>query len=176
MSNLLICSVLGPHTPEVVPELARLATECQCGVIDMRTSILGGDLVVGMLLTGHWNALAKFEMQSAALATRLDLTLHCRRTKKQQLAQASLPYSVQIFSTDNVNLISDVTAFFVQQGIIIQELFANTYAAHQTEGMVTVLNLAIAIPSTIHVNALRDQFQMLCDECNLDGIMEPIKN
>ncbi|QGX41486.1 glycine cleavage system protein R [Permianibacter aggregans] len=176
MSSLLVCSALGPHSPEVVPEFARLATECQCTIIDMRVSVLGRDIVLGILLTGHWNALAKFEMQSATLANRLELVFNTRRTQATQLPDASLPYSVQIFSSDNVNLISDVTSFFVQQGVAIQELFANTYQAHQTGGTVSVLNLAIAIPASTHLNALRDQFQMLCDECNLDGIMEPIKS
>jgi len=142
----------------------------------MRVSVLGRDVVVGLLLTGHWNALAKFELQSASLANRLELTFNTRRTQTPQLPAAALPYSVQIFSSDSVNLISDVTSFFVQQGVMIQELFANTYQAHQTGGSVTVLNLAVAIPASTHLNALRDQFQMLCDECNLDGIMEPIKN
>lgn len=176
MANLLICSALGPNKSEILGELAVLATESQCKIADMRASALGEEMCVCFVLSGHWNALAKFEHQIQALAPKLDLQVHIKRSKIQQHSEALLPYTVQIFTGESSSLISDVTTFFIQQGIVIQELFSNTYAAHQTDATVTVLNLAIGIPAQHQINAVRDAFQILCDECNLDGILEPIKN
>jgi glycine cleavage system transcriptional repressor len=176
MANLLVCTAQGAFQPKLIPEISRAATECQCNILDMRSSLLAEELSVSFVLSGHWNALAKFEHNAGNIASRLGLAIQVNRSKKQQLPGAHLPYSVQIFAGGNETLITDVTAFFIDQGIIIQELFANTYQAHQTDSPATVLNLAIAIPADVPVNLVRDSFQMLCDECNMDGILEPIKN
>jgi glycine cleavage system transcriptional repressor len=37
------------------------------------------------------------------------------------------------------------------------------------------VQMAVNIPSTVHIAQLRDEFHELCDRLNLDAIIEPAK-
>ena len=37
------------------------------------------------------------------------------------------------------------------------------------------VQMAVNVPSSVHVSQLRDEFLELCDRLNLDAILEPVK-
>ncbi len=176
MQNLLAVSVLGTYSPGATTDIARLAADCSCNIVDARISVMGGETAMMLLLAGTWNALAKFEHALPALSNRLHLQIQLKRTSKPAEPVQALPYSVQIVALDQPGIVRDVSQFFLDNGVTLQDVYLNTYVAPQTGANMTVLNMALAIPGEVHLNALRDQFQLLCDDLNLDGIMEPLKN
>lgn len=175
MQNLLAVSALGPHVPTATTDIAKLAADCNCNILDARITLLGTETAMLLLLAGTWNALAKFEHALPALAGRLQLSIQMRRTNSRDTQTQALPYSVQIVAFDTPGILRDISQFFLDQGVTLQDIYSNTYAAPQTGAAMIVINIALNIPADVHINGLRDQFQLLCDDLNLDGIMEPIK-
>ncbi len=176
MQNLLAISALGPQQPGVANDLAKMAADCACNILDCRMTVLGSEIAVSMLLSGNWNALAKFEHALPAAAARLQLQTLVRRTSGRENTSHSLPYSVQIVALDSPGILRDISQFFLDQGIAIQDLYCNTGPAPQTGAPMLIINLAINVPGDVHIAALRDQFLILCDDLNLDAVMEPLKS
>ena len=42
-------------------------------------------------------------------------------------------------------------------------------------GLDITLHMSLAIPASTHIATLREDFMILCDELNLDAVLEPIK-
>ncbi|MFZ5842742.1 MAG: glycine cleavage system protein R [Pseudomonadota bacterium] len=175
MQNLLAVSVLGPYVPTATTDIAKLAADCNCNILDARITMLGNESAMLLLLAGTWNALAKFEHALPVLSQRLQLSVNMRRTTGREQPSQALPYSVQIVALDTPGILRDISQFFLDQGVTLQDIYSNTYAAPQTGAAMIVINIALNIPGNVHINGLRDQFQLLCDDLNLDGILEPIK-
>lgn len=175
MQNLLVVSVLGSQQATTANELVRLIADCQCNILDARASLLAGEYSGSFLLAGNWNALAKFEHALPALATKLQLQTALKRISEIAPMEESLPYSVQIVGHDEAGILKEITQFFAVQGVVIQELYSNVYGSPHTGSATLVFNLTIHVPKRVAIALLRDQFLTLCDELNLDAVLEPIK-
>ena len=54
-------------------------------------------------------------------------------------------------------------------------LISTTLFAQQTGAPMVSLHMSLAIPASTHIATLREDFMILCDELNLDAVLEPIK-
>ncbi len=57
--NYLVVTAIGQDHPGIVRSFTKTITEHDCNIEDSRMSILGGEFAMILLLSGHWNAIAK---------------------------------------------------------------------------------------------------------------------
>ena len=57
----------------------------------------------------------------------------------------------------------------------IADVATRSYAAAHTGAPMFAVQMAVNVPSSIHVAQLREEFLELCDRLNLDAILEPVK-
>jgi glycine cleavage system transcriptional repressor len=170
---LLVATVPQP-TAALLP-LTRRVSECGCSVLEARVSCLGQEVVVALLVSGPWDAMAKLESAVARLQREDDLEVQIRRTTAREPQTGLMPYTVEVVAADRPGVLVQLTEFFASRGIAIEQLASSRYRAMQTGAEMFSAQVTIGIPAKTHIAALRDDFLEFCDAQNLDAIMDPMK-
>ncbi len=175
MKNYLVISALAEDRTGLVNEIARTAFECECSIEDSRMTVLGSQFAAIVLVRGNWRTLAKLEMQLKRLEGSLGLSLQCRRAEAGKRHQDLLPYAIEVIAMEQPGIVHHLANFFATRAINIEDLVTRSYSAPHTGTPMFSVNLAVGIPASMHVAMLREEFMDLCDDLNLDAVMEPIK-
>lgn len=168
-------SALGEDRPGIVNKFTQAIHESGANIADSRMTILGGEFAILLLVSAPWNAIAKLEDHIPALAKTLDLTASCKRTSARKDAPEQLPYHVEVIAIDTPGIVYRVSDFFSSQGCNIQDLQTSRYLAAHTGAPLFSMHMTLNLPRDKPISQMREQFFSLCDELNLDGIIEPIK-
>jgi glycine cleavage system transcriptional repressor len=84
-------------------------------------------------------------------------------------------YSVDVVCLDQPGVLHALAGFFAVRGIDIGDISTRAYNAAHTGAPMFSLYMAVFLPTQVHIAALREEFMDLCDQLNLDAILEPIK-
>ena len=176
MNKLLAVSALGPDGPAVVQDLASAVLESGCNILESRISRLGSEIAIQLLVAGNWRTIARLEELLGPTGTELglDITRHAA-TEAVEATEGALPYAVDLLSLDQPGIVFRLVRFLTQRKVRITELSTMTYVAQQTGAPMVSLHMSLAIPASTHIATLREDFMILCDELNLDAVLEPIK-
>lgn len=136
---------------------------------------LGSELAIIMLISGHWNAIVKIENALPRLANKLELNIQNKRTTLREKTQDMIPYGVEVVAVDLPGVIKDVTNFFFQRGIGIEDLYTIAYPAPHTGTPMSSLHMIVGVQTDTAIATLRGEFMDLCDDLNLDAMLAPIK-
>ncbi|MBK9187139.1 MAG: glycine cleavage system protein R [Moraxellaceae bacterium] len=85
-----------------------------------------------VMLSGTWDAIAKFESQVHQLEERLHLSVITKRTQARTPQRESLPYRIDVVALDNPGIVHEIANFFASQHMNIESLETSTYAAPHT--------------------------------------------
>ncbi len=175
MQSYLVISALGKDHPGIVSELAQAILDCGASINDSRMARLGGEFAIIMLLSGHWNAIAKIETVLPRLGEQLDLTIQSQRTTQRTAPSNLVPYGVEVVSMDHPGIVHDVADFFAKRGINIEDLYTSTYLAPHTGTPMFSLHMTVGVPSDTAIATLRGEFMDFCDDLNIDAMLAPVK-
>ncbi len=174
MENLIVL-FLAPNAKVVVDDLIYLAAKSACHIEESRLVMLGNEMSGIMRITGSWNAIAKMEDVLHTLKTKSNWWLEVKRSPLLKLDSDHLPYVVQTVSMNKPAIMNELTHFFTGQEIQITDLQTDTFKTSYTDTKMLALVMRVQVPATINISDLRERFMVLCDELNVDGILEPEK-
>ena len=120
MDNHLVLAALGADKTGIVDEIARSASESKCNIADSRMVVMGQEFSLIMMVSGTWDAIAKFETQVPMLERRLNLSIITKRTAQREPQRESMPYNVDVIALDNPGIVHEIANFFASQGINIE--------------------------------------------------------
>ena len=86
-----------------------------------------------------------------------------------------LPYAVEVIALNRIGIVGDVTAFFAERDINIEDLYTSRYQAPHTQTPMFALHLTVGIPGELSIAVVRGEFMDFCDELNVDAMMVPVK-
>lgn len=175
MKQHLAISAIGSDRTGMVHDLTRIVADCGGSISESRMTALGAEFAMLLLVSGNWHALARLETELNKLAETGNLSLQLRRTEPRTARSDLLPYSVDVVCLDQTGIVSRLSGFFSSRGIDIAELSTRSYAAAHTGAPMFAVQMIINVPSRIHLSTLREEFLELCDQLNLDAILEPVK-
>jgi len=175
MKQHLAISAIGSDRTGMVHDLTRIVADCGCSISESRMTALGAEFAMLLLVSGNWHALARLETELNKLAESGNLSLQLRRTEPRTARSDLLPYSVDVVCLDQTGIVSRLSGFFSSRGIDIAELSTRSYAAAHTGAPMFAVQMIVNVPSRIHLSTLREEFLELCDQLNLDAILEPVK-
>lgn len=175
MQNYLVVSVLGADRPGIANQLSTLASEHNCNIVDSRMAVLGGEFAVIMMLEGSWSSIAKFENAISTLEQKHGLLTLVKRTEMPKNKSNLMPYGIQVVALDTPGIIKEISTFFSNRSINIENLQTDTYKAPHTAAPMLVINMTVNISISMHIADLREDFTIFCDDLNLDATMEPLK-
>jgi glycine cleavage system transcriptional repressor len=87
-----------------------------------------------------------------------------------------LSYTVDVVALNQPGIVSKLSSFFSARSINIHDMATNAYKAAHTASPMFSVRMIIDVPSHVQISQLREDFLDLCDEDNLDGVMEPLKS
>jgi len=175
MLHNLVITALGKHTPQVAMQFNKAITDAQCNISESRMTTLGNEFAALMMISGTWNAIAKFENLVPKLEKQLNITINIRRTDAFQPATELMPYAIDVVCCNREGVVYELVKFFTDNDIHIQEIYTSSYQANHTGTSMFSLHLTIHIPTQHSLATLRGEFMEFCDRMNLDAIMEPVK-
>lgn len=174
--QFIVISALGSDRTGLVFDLTRVVLDCAGNIVDSRMSALGSEFAMLLLVSGNWHTLAKLETELKKLSDATGITTSVRKTEQRGLRKDVVTYSVDVVSLDQPGIVHQLAGFFSSRGIDIAELSTRSYAAAHTGAPMFSVQLVVHIPAKIHIAALREEFMDLCDQMNLDAILEPLKS
>lgn len=175
MDEHLVISALGADKPGIINELSRQTLNEECNILDTRMSVLGDAFALLMMISGPKAALASLKRRLADTASTLGLTITFQDTQQKPHQEPALPYQALIIAIDNLGIVHDITSFFSDKLINIEEMHTETYAAPHTGTRMFSLSVEIRVPGGLNISKLKEEFASFCDELNLDASIEPCK-
>lgn len=173
MQTHLVISAIAPNNKGIANEITSMVADCGCNIIQSKMKSLGSTFSLIILAAGEWNAIAKLEHVLPKKAPALQMTTMMQRTELEA-SKSELPYRVKIFALDNPGISKDITSFFTEKGIQIQEMSSNSYPAQHTGAIVGAIKLTVGVPTTMSVAKMKESFMQFCEKANLDGSISPI--
>jgi len=174
--QFIVVSALGSDRTGLIYDLTRIVLDCGGNFVDSRMSAFGNEFAMLLLVSGNWHTIAKLENELKKLSEAGDITISTRRTGQRPLRKDALTYSVDVVALDQPGIVHHLAGFFSSRGIDISDLSTRSYAAAHTGAPMFSVQMIVHIPARIHIAALREEFMDLCDQLNLDAILEPLKS
>ncbi len=171
-SKQLVISAIGSDRPGIVNELSQLIVQNNGNIDDSRMTVLGGEFAIILLISATAGELDKIEQILNQQAASLKLNIISKRTTDDALPEKRMPYIVEVLAMDNPGIVYKLADFFSSQDINIQSMQTDRYPAPHTGTQMFAIEMVIAVPQTIIINDLREDFLDLCDDMNLDASIE----
>ena len=175
----LAITVLGNHQINFIGEILPVVRDCNCNILEIRSSHLGQSAAAYLLIQGNWNQIAKFENTLDNIQKRLAIKIHTLRPdqkdKDKDKGKDCIPYSLETISLDKDSVVESITTFLFDRDITIEEITGSSYQAPYIQSAVFSTKFVILIPPQLPLLSLREEFLDFCDELNIDAILEPIK-
>lgn len=166
-------AALGTKNSSLLDNICSLISKNKCNIESVRAALLGNDPALLILIAGNWDRIARVETGIKNLAKKNEFNYLLERTKPEKPKSDSLPYTAQIIALDQPGILNEICQFFSKQDIVITDLNATTYPTSQSKNPMGFTNISLAVPADINISNLREQFMILCEAMNVDGILEP---
>jgi len=176
MTQLIVLSAIGTDRAGVVNDISKVILECGGNIEESRMTALGSEFAVLMLITGNWHTLTKLKSALDKLQGSGDLEISLRKTGLRTDRRDCMPYAVDVVALDQPGIVFHLASFFAVRNIEIADLATRRYAAAHTGAPMFAVQISVDVPSSISVSQLRDEFLELCEQLNLDSILEPVKS
>ncbi|HVV68948.1 MAG TPA: ACT domain-containing protein [Gammaproteobacteria bacterium] len=164
-----------PNQQLVIKQLVYLIAKNQCHIEESRFAFLGGEFAGVLRIAGNWNSIAKLEAALNNISPEHLIKIEVKRSETAKIEGKFLPYMAQVIALDTPSLVYEITHFFSDQSIQIIDLQTDPFKTNHANTMMLTLSMRINVPAHINIADLREQFMVLCDELNVDGILEPEK-
>jgi glycine cleavage system transcriptional repressor len=175
MSQLIVISAIGTDRTGVVQDLTKVVLACGGNIEESRMTTLGSEFAMLLLVSGNWHTLSRLEQGLDKLCKDGRLTVSVRKTDAKPVEEDRMPYAVDVVALDQQGIVFNLANFFASRDIEIADVATRSYAAAHTGAPMFAVQMAVNVPSSIHVAQLREEFLDLCDRLNLDAIIEPVK-
>jgi len=160
----------------VVQDLTKVIMSCGGNIEESRMTTLGSEFAMLLLVSGNWHTLSRLQQGLDKLCENGQLTVAIRKTDAKPPSQNRMPYAVDVVALDQQGIVFNLANFFASRDIEIADVATRSYAAAHTGAPMFAVQMAVNVPSSVHVAQLRDEFLELCDRLNLDAIIEPVKS
>lgn len=176
MAQLIVISAIGTDRAGVVQDISKAILSCGGNIEESRMTTLGTEFAVLMLVSGNWHTLGRLESALDKLGKDSGLTFSIRETAQRETKDDRMPYAVDVICLDSQGIVYELANFFASRNIEIADVATRSYAAAHTGANMFAVQMAINVPSSLHISQLREEFLEMCDRLNLDAILEPVKN
>jgi glycine cleavage system transcriptional repressor len=168
MSQYLVLTAMGADRTGCVSELTKLASECECNILDSRMAIFGSEFTFIMLLKGDARAINKIEVRFPAVAHSLDLITMMKRTSGHRTFDLVKHYQAEYAGIDQPGILKSMTAFFATRKIDISSLKS------EIDPVTNIMsaNILFALTERISFEELEHDFLELCQQTDVQGYIK----
>lgn len=167
MTNYLVITAMGSDRPGIVSKLARLASDCDCDIVDSRMALFGNEFTLIMMVSGSWAAITKIESTLPSLSVEMELMTVMKRTSKHTPQNYISRIEVSFNGKDQRGTMKQITQFLADRSL---DLAAVRSHADEIQPGVPVQHvyLAINIPEKVELDKLEKSIYKLAGEMSLE--------
>ena len=176
MAQLIVISAIGTDRTGVVQDLTKVILACGGNIEQSRMTTLGAEFAMLLLVSGNWHTLSRLEQGLEKLCEGGDLSYTIKKTTERPVDEDRMPYAVDVVALDQQGIVFSLANFFASRDIEIADVATSSYAAAHTGAPMYSVQMTVNVPSSQYVAQLRGEFYDLCDEMNLDGVIEAVTN
>jgi len=172
MNQHAILSAIGLDRPGLVDEVSKFIFERGGNIEDSRMANLRGQFAMMVLVTAPQSAMARIagELGELAQQSRLHAEL-CPVQGNSAAAEPAMPYRLKATAMDQAGLVHRVANLLRKLNVNIESLETQLAAAPYTGAPMFEMELILSVPPSVHLNALRAELGQLCDELNIDWLL-----
>ncbi len=172
MSQYLVLTAMGADRTGCVSELTKLASECECNILDSRMAIFGLEFTFIMLLEGEARAINKIEARLPAVAHSLELITMMKRTSGHREHKLVQHYHAEYTGIDQPGVLKAITAFFATRKIDISSLKSDINPV--TNNM--SVSILFALTKSNSIDELEHDFLALCEQLSVQGCIKKVSS
>jgi len=173
MNQSLVITAIGEDRPGIVNELTEALLNARLNIEDSRMSVLGGEFVVMLLVTGSEASINALEESKDTLSNSLNLNLLTKTTSCESDAEGYSRYKVTVQGMDNPGIVHKLANYLSQQRINIVSMQTDCGHAPHTGTPLFTVNMRVDIPSSQNIDTVQEEFSSICDELSMDAYFEP---
>lgn len=171
MSNHLVVTAMGADRPGIVSKFARLASECDCDIVDSRMALFGNEFTLIMMLAGSWPSITKMETSLPSLSVELELLTVMKRTSKHTPQNYICRFDITFSGRDQRGTMGKITQFMAERSLDIAAV--KSHAEEDESGNPTQnINLTINVPEKVDIDKLEVGILELATELTLECTIE----
>lgn len=171
----LIINVLSDNGAQFLDKLLTTVSDSECSTNEIRLSKLNFATSAYLLVEGKWNHIAKLESNLEAIKKQLNVQILTLRSENKHTELKGIPFTLEVISLEKEHVIPDICVFLLEHNISIIDLNGSSYHHSYVDTPVFSCKFIITVPPEQRLFALRGEFTDLCDQLNIDAILEPIK-
>ncbi|WP_394205438.1 glycine cleavage system protein R [Shewanella waksmanii] len=171
MSNHLVITALGSDRPGIVSRFARLASECDCDIVDSRMALFGNEFTLIMMMSGSWASITKMETSLPALSVELELMTVTKRTSKHTPRNYVSRLEVTFNGKDQRGTMKKITQFLADRSLDLAAV--RSHAEEDSQGSpIQNVFLTINVPEKVDIDKLEISINDLAAEMSLSCQIE----
>lgn len=175
MSHNLVVTAMGVDRPGIVSTLARLATECDCDIVDSRMAIFGNEFTLILMLSGSWAAITKIENNLPALSVELELLTIMKRTSTHTPQNYVSRVEVVFKGLDKRGTINKITSFLAQRSLDLAAVRSHSGLDENQQPFQRIF-LAINVPDRVDLDSLENTINELSAELELTSTIKRMQS
>lgn len=165
--NLLLTAV-GPDKVGLVEKIAAFIAERGCNIEDSRMAVFCGEFALILLISGENKNLVQVANNYQELSALTGLNVSVKSPAARKPGEPSLPYRLTASCMDRPGVVYQLSGVLSSHGINIDSMETTTYAAPISGTPIFRLEAFISVPTTLSINALREQFGEIERKENID--------
>ncbi|HLN87267.1 MAG TPA: ACT domain-containing protein [Candidatus Limnocylindrales bacterium] len=167
-TNHLILTAVGPDRVGLVEKIAQFIARHDCNIEDSKMAVFCGEFAVIVLISGERDRLSKIASDHRAMETETGLTIATKTPAARAAAQSFLPYKLTASCMDHPGIVYKISNVLSNLGVNIESMETKTYAAPISGTPIFQLEADLAVPTRTNINQLRERFQEIQREENID--------
>lgn len=172
MSQYLVLTAMGPDRTGSVSGLTKLASACNCNIVDSRMAIFGLEFTMIMLLDGSAKSINQLESKLPAIAHKLELVTMMKRTSDYKLRDFTRHFQADYAGIDQPGVLQAMTAFFATRSIDISSLKS------EINPLTNRMNasILIALTADTSIEQLEIDYFGLCQQIDVQGTIKEVES
>ncbi|GLS84282.1 glycine cleavage system protein R [Paraferrimonas haliotis] len=162
MTEFLVVTAVGADRPGIVNRFTRLASDCDCNIVDSRMALYGKELTLSLMLSGDWGAITRIESALPALGVELEFHTVIKRTTEHTAQDFTAKMEISLKGPDRLGTMSELTQFFAEQELELSGLRSLALKNGQQE-----LHFSLNLPPQADSNKLSQQLEELATSLSL---------
>lgn len=171
--NHLVLSAIGPDRIGLAEQIADAVASKNCNIEESKMAVLGGDFAVIVLVSGKTEDITSFQKAQDELSKKLNMHIEIRETRVADSVHVGLPYIVESVSMDTPGIVYSLTSILTLYKVNVEDLETSTTSAPWTGAPMFRMRARITIPPKVPVAKLREEFNKIALEKDLDISIVP---
>jgi glycine cleavage system transcriptional repressor len=164
----LILTAIGPDQVGLVQKIAEFISRHGCNIEDSKMAVFCGEFAVIVLISGEGANLVKIGRDYRQIETETGLAISIKTPSTRNPPEFFLPYKLTASCMDHPGIVYRISGVLSSMGVNIESMETKTYSAPVSGAPIFQLEAKLAVPTKTNINQLRERFNEIQREENID--------